>query len=222
MTNDLVQDVAAACLFLITKVSALPKTPRSIINVFSYLAAHRAEYPEASEMVQSEDAEAYYVSEATFQAKRAALVDNEALVLRKLGFQMHVALPQSLCVSYLQALEAFQSGHGTVVAKRAFAHMNTLLLSPQLIYLTHTPSAIATAAIYLAAREVGVKLPEEEWWEVFDTDREELGFLVVAMTSMPRFAAAEKLKWNDGGVPFSVGAVEEQLQTDGIQPEGKS
>ena len=69
------------------------------------------------------------------------------------------------------------------------------------MYLTHQPSSLATAAIYLAAKEVGVKLPAEEWWEVFDTDREELGFLVVAMISMEGFVRVEAEKWADRKVP---------------------
>jgi len=40
------------------------------------------------------------------------------------------------------------------------------------------------AAIYLAAREEKCKLPECEWWEVFDVEREELGFLVLGMKSL--------------------------------------
>lgn len=36
----------------------------------------------------------------------------------------------------------------------------------------------------MAAREVGVKLPGGEWWEVFDVEREELGFLVVGLGSL--------------------------------------
>lgn len=63
-------------------------------------------------------------------------------------------------------------------------HLNGALLSPQLLYLTHQPNALAVAAIYLAARENDVKLPEGEWWEVFDVEREELGFLVVGMRSL--------------------------------------
>jgi hypothetical protein len=50
--------------------------------------------------------------------------------------------------------------------------------------LTHQPPALAVAAIYSAARDVGAKMPECEWWEVFDVDREELGFLVVGMRSV--------------------------------------
>jgi len=47
-----------------------------------------------------------------------------------------------------------------------------------MVYLTHNVNEIAVAGIYLAAKEVGVRLPER-WWEVWDVDREVLGFLVV-------------------------------------------
>lgn len=53
-----------------------------------------------------------------------------------------------------------------------------------MLYLTHQPASLATAAIYLAARDEGVKIPDVEWWEVFDCEREELGFLVVGMGSV--------------------------------------
>lgn len=53
-----------------------------------------------------------------------------------------------------------------------------------MLYLTHQPNALAVASIYLAAREEGVSLPSVEWWEVFDVEREELGFLVVAFLSI--------------------------------------
>jgi hypothetical protein len=77
---------------------------------------------------------------------------------------------------------------GQALARRSLALLNTALLSPQRLYLTHQPPALATAAIYLAARQIGVSLPETEWWGVFDVGREELGFLVVALGSAVRFA----------------------------------
>lgn len=43
---------------------------------------------------------------------------------------------------------------------------------------------LAVAAIYAAAKDLGAKMPECAWWEVFDVDREELGFLVVGMRSL--------------------------------------
>ena len=137
----------------------------------------------------------------------------EAQILRKLGFQIHAATPYTLCINYLQALDVLGKTRGNEVARRAFAHLNTALLSPQLLYLTDQPSSLATAAIYLAAREVGIKLPGVEWWEVFDVDREELGFLVVAMLSMEGFALEEQRKWGAKRIPMTVDEVEGELES---------
>ena len=81
------------------------------------------------------------------------------------------------------------------LAKTVLEYLNAGLLSPQLLYLTHQPNALAVGAIYLAAREAGVKLVEQNWWEVFDVDREDLGFLVLSYGSMANFAEAEMEKW---------------------------
>lgn len=58
-----------------------------------------------------------------------------------------------------------------------------------MLYLTAQPHALAVAAVYNAARDVGAKMPECEWWEVFDVEREELGFLVVGMRSVEGWGA---------------------------------
>lgn len=140
----------------------------------------------------------------------------EAYILRVLGFQTHVSLPYTLCINYLQTLEAFSDPKGSILAKRAFAHLNAALLSPQQLYLTYQPPCLAAAAIYLAAREVEFKLPGEEWWEVFDTDREELGFLVVAIRSMEGFVMEEKAKWGKRRIPMTVDEVEGELEKRAI------
>ncbi|GAB7350622.1 hypothetical protein MBLNU459_g1187t2 [Dothideomycetes sp. NU459] len=146
----------------------------------------------------------------------------EAQMLRILGYQTHVALPYTLCINYLQALEVFGgSADGKPLAKRAFAHLNTALLSPQLLYLTHQPCALATSAIYLAAKDIGVKLPGDEWWEVFDVDREELGFLVVALTSMSGFAEDEARKWGRRTVPLTVEDVQAEIETRRMMESGE-
>lgn len=97
-----------------------------------------------------------------------------------------MALPHGLAVTYLQALDFCGDASRTKITRRVIAYLNTALLSPQLLYLTHQPNALAVAAIYSAARdaEISAKMPECPWWEVFDVDREELGFLVVGMRSV--------------------------------------
>lgn len=160
----------------------------------------------------------WHVPESQYEAARNRLFEIEGHILRVLGFQTHVALPHTLCINYLQTIDAFQSSTGSRVAKAAFAHLNSALLSPQLLYLTHQPSALAVAAIYLASREIDVKLPEVEWWEVFDVDREELGFLVVAFRSIAGFALEEQRKWSERKAPMTV--VELQAEVERYRTRG--
>lgn len=80
------------------------------------------------------------------------------------------------------------------------------------MYLTHQPHALAVSAIYLAAREVDVKLPGVEWWEVFDVDREELGFLVVALRSIEEFAVEQKEKWGKRKAAISVAEIRHEIE----------
>lgn len=145
------------------------------------------------------------------------LFRTEAVILRTLGFNTHVALPHTIALTYLQTLAVSNPR----VAQRVFEHLNSGLLSPQLLYVTHQPNALAVAAIYLAAREEGVKLVDGEWWEVFDVDREELGFLVVGMQSMEGFVRAEKEKWNGRLVPLSVDDVDAEIERRRMMDEGE-
>ncbi|KAF2665370.1 hypothetical protein BT63DRAFT_416934 [Microthyrium microscopicum] len=206
-----IKHVCAAALYLTTKPSAHPKAPRSIINVLAYIEALGTVFFVQDDMDKN-DPESYYVSEGTYFTERAQLTKVESIILRVLGFNTHVALPYTICINYLQTLGVFDDDSGSELAKRAWAHLNSALLSPQLLFVTHQPPCLATAAIYLAAKEVGVKLPSEQWWEVFDTDREELGFLVVAMLSMEGFLREEKQNWAGKRMPYTLDVVEQEIK----------
>jgi hypothetical protein len=111
-----------------------------------------------------------------------------------------VTLPHTIALTYLQALGALKPK----LANRVLQHLNGALLSPQVLYLTHQPNALAVAAIYLAARETGAKLADGNWWEVFDVEREDLGFLVLAYSSLAGFGEAERTKWSGRKVPLGI------------------
>ncbi|KAI7528891.1 cyclin [Hortaea werneckii] len=187
LEHDLLNTTAAS-LYLCAKPSETPISARQVLTVLSYLASTNGDFLQAAKSDGDLSPANWHMTQGQYELKRDQLYLAESEILRVLGFQTHVALPYTLCINYLQTLEVFNGPEGSALAKRAFAHLNSALLSPQLLYLTHQPSAIATAAIYLAAREVDAKLPETEWWEVFDVDREELGFLVVALLSLEGFA----------------------------------
>ena len=215
------KDVSAATLYLTAKLSFQPTSSRSVLNVYTLLLS-----PEASPLhfvnnkgllPQKPAAETYYLSEGSYQAERAVMLRMEAIILRTLGFNTHVALPHTIALTYLETLGATSPA----VAQRVFEHLNAALLSPQLLYITHQPNALAVAAIYLATREVGAKLVDGEWWEVFDVDREELGFLVVGMRSMEGFARAEKERWGGRPVPLVVDEVEAEIERRRMMEEGE-
>ncbi|KAK0111734.1 hypothetical protein ONS95_002073 [Cadophora gregata] len=219
-------DISAATLYLTAKISSSPRSLRSITNVYAFLASPIGlEYLSSSSSSSPEkqkdsppapDPTTYYLSESTYITQRNHLLHLEGQILNALSFNTHVALPHPLAITYLQTLDVFSPAHntttstssskspplslplGTRVAQRTIAHLNTALLSPQLLYLTHQPCALATAAIYLAAREVGLRLPDVEWWEVFDVEREELGFLVVALGSCEGVVRREEGRWGSG------------------------
>ncbi|RPA87061.1 hypothetical protein BJ508DRAFT_410637 [Ascobolus immersus RN42] len=112
----------------------------------------------------------------------------ESTILRTLNFTptLDIQTPHVLALQYLQMLGLLEN---PVVAKKTLAYLYDAVYSPSLVYLTHPPNMLATAAIYLAAREGGASLPsgmkvageEWGWWDVFDVEREELGFLVVCL-----------------------------------------
>ena len=158
------------------------------------------------------------MSESAYLLARSALFSNESEILRRISFTTHVTTPHHLALTYLQTLGVLPSPptvKSRNLAQRTLAHLNTALFSPQLLYLTHQPPALAVAAIYLAAREVGVKLAREEWWEVFDVEREELGFLVVGLGSVENWAREERDRWEgrEGGCPLTPKALELEIKS---------
>ncbi|KAL8817705.1 MAG: hypothetical protein Q9223_003517 [Gallowayella weberi] len=207
------KDVSAASLFIAAKMSADPQTPRSICNVYAYLMS--APTREAFPRPPAQDPESYYLSEGSYHSARVLLLQAETIVLRTLSFNTKVILPHHIALTYLQTLGVFPptpSLQSHALAARTLRLLNLALFSPQIPYITHPPATLAVAAIYLAAREVGVKLPSNEWWEIFDVDREDLGFLVVAFQSCESWIKGEREKWHGRICPLSVDEVESELR----------
>ena len=67
------------------------------------------------------------------------------------------------------------------------------------------------SAIYIAAREVGVPIARGEWWEVFDVDREELGFLSVGLLSTEEWVRGEDEKRRGKGWPMTIEELEIEM-----------
>ncbi|KAH7189401.1 cyclin-like protein [Fusarium flagelliforme] len=184
MANEF-SDTSAAALYLVAKMGPQPRSSRDISNVYAYLLSENSAFLNIQSAPKN-DPRSYYVPEADYHGFQTRILAIEARILYTLAFDTHVALPHALAITYLQTLD-FLAQPKSIMSLRTIQYLNTALLSPQMLYLTHQPHALATAAIYNAARDVGAKMPECEWWEVFDVEREELGFLVVGMRSVENY-----------------------------------
>ncbi|CAK7235921.1 hypothetical protein SCUCBS95973_009430 [Sporothrix curviconia] len=184
--------VSAAAVFLVAKTGPIPRSARDVANVYHYLATAGAA---GAAGAAGNDAP----NDNEYAAFHTHVLVCETRLLDALAFETHVALPHPLAVTYLQAL-SFLGMPGppldvsapSPLAHRTVQYLNTALLSPQLLYVTHQPHELAVAALYNAARDLGASLPDAAgpWWEVFDVDRETLGFLAVALRSVSSWAAA--------------------------------
>ncbi|KAK4945588.1 hypothetical protein LTR10_015207 [Elasticomyces elasticus] len=190
-----VREHCATCTFLAAKPSPTPISWRSLANVYAYLGSHASplKFINPDGPPTDVNPQEYYVTEGSLQRHINDMVTAEGELLQSIGFDTRVVLPHGLALTYMQALGVSSA----TLARSVLEHLNAGLLSPQMLYLTHQPNALAVGAIYLAARELGVKLVEQNWWEVFDVDREDLGFLVMAYGSMSNFAEAEMEKWKN-------------------------
>lgn len=215
------QDVSAATLFLVAKLSSHPTPPRDICNVYAYLLSPASPLfcSAAARPPPTPDPTTYFLSEPGYGAFHTRILALESAVLSALAFDTHVALPHALAITYLQALD-FLSHPKSRISQRVVEYLNTALLSPQLLYLTHQPNALAVAAIYNAARDLGAKMPECAWWEVFDVEREELGFLVVAMRSLEGMAIKMKEETEElqQGRMVTKGGIGKELRKRGLAP----
>lgn len=172
-------------------MGASPRSTRDFSNVYGYLLSANCQFFRNNEPPPSKDPPSYHQHEDEYLAFQTRMLALEARILWALSFDTHVSLPHPLAVTYLQTLD-FLGQPKEKIGRRTVEYLNTSLLSPQMLYLTHQPHALATAAIYNAAKDLGAKAPECAWWEVFDVDREELGFLVVGMRSLEGWAKAQR------------------------------
>lgn len=173
-------------------MGAFPRSPRDVSTVYAYLLSEHSPFLRPpDDATATNDPASYYQTEDEYYKFQKNMLTLEARILYALSFNVHVALPHGLMVTYLQTLD-FVSHSRHEISLRASQYLNTALLSPQLLYLTHQPHALATAAIYNAARDLGASMPDSAWWEVFDVDREELGFLVVGMRSLEGWIKTRK------------------------------
>lgn len=186
-------DVAAAAVFLSSKLEEYPIRLRDLINCFDFiLQLHRykaqtskAQSPwtrtqvEAAEQRTSQIAKPFtyqphsYHSDSFYEYKDS-LVIHEMQLLKRLGFQTEAMLPYSTLVNYLQVLGF---GRDRKVVQECWACCSDMLQTPlPALFPFHV---LSVAAIYYHSIQQGHslnRLPRSPapWWTLFDARIEEL------------------------------------------------
>ena len=150
-------------MYLSTKLEETPRKVRSIIGVLDYLERERNGKP-----FQPID-----VSSPNYFDTRQGLLESEARILGKLGFEVHVEHPHGFMINYMQSLEL--SSH-PVFPQKAWNYLNDSYKTISCVL--YQPHVIACAIIHLTSRMLNLKLPTSPpWWIVFDGELEDIEFI---------------------------------------------
>ena len=171
--------VAMGALFLAAKIEERPKRLCDVLLVFYH--AHRKRKGLPHKVLE--------VGGVRYQTWQDALVKTERHLLKELGFMFYSICdhPHKFILYYARTLDA-----DAALAQRAWAHLNDCgRLDLALRYRAET---LACAAIALAARGLGVRLPSARdgapWWAVVGADARDMAVVVAALLGLYRRAPA--------------------------------
>ncbi|KAJ1968698.1 hypothetical protein IWQ62_001086 [Dispira parvispora] len=163
ITQFSVRDTMMACLFLASKLEECPRKVKDIINVFDYVVKRRRNL-----LITPLE----MFSQAFYEMKNGLIIA-ELQLLKQLGFNVQVQLPYGLLVTYLQCLGLV---HHPQIPQLAWNYLNDALRT--CVYVCYQPPTIASAAIFLAARQCQCKLPTQPpWWTVFDANLDDMIYI---------------------------------------------
>lgn len=175
--------VAMACMLLALKIEEDTRHLRAVVLVFHRMFERRMGV-EPSGVITSE----------SYRVLRDEMLRVELHVLKELGFGFYNIMdhPHKFILYYLRVLELDEEGD---VSQRAWNYVNDSLRTD--LSLRFRSEVIACAAIYMASRALGIKLPDNPpWWVLFNADMTEMGEIcntILALYHRPKVAFLEPL-----------------------------
>lgn len=106
---------------------------------------------------------------------KQAVISAERHMLRELGFAVALLLehPHKYVLQFVKSLKKVTDWVLCELAQTAWNYLNDAMRTT--LCCEHQPHEIAAASIFLAARRVGLRMPQQPpWWQVFDTEGKDL------------------------------------------------
>eukprot|EP00929_Paragymnodinium_shiwhaense_P055721 TRINITY_DN27903_c0_g1_i1.p1 TRINITY_DN27903_c0_g1~~TRINITY_DN27903_c0_g1_i1.p1 ORF type:complete len:356 (+),score=76.65 TRINITY_DN27903_c0_g1_i1:82-1149(+) len=179
---------AAASLLLACKLEEVHRKLRDVVTVFFRLRM-RAPQTDGMQLFSGIPTPALDPSCREFLEMKQEVIAMERVILRELGFAVGLLLehPHKYVIQFVKAVVRSPDWLVADLAQSAWNYLNDSTRTT--LSCTYFPHQIATAAIYLAARERKVRLPcSPPWWELFDTSLEDVQAIARSILRLYRAA----------------------------------
>ena len=162
---------AMACLYLGSKCEEEQRKMRQFIAIFQNIMQRR----------EGGALRYFDVTSTAYMEAKAELTKAERVVLRELGFTVHVEHPHKFITSFMNFLGL--QNHSALM-QSAWSLMNDSLRTDLCVRLK--PEAIACGCIFMAARKLNHPLPTNPtpWWHVFDVTIKHISLVTVETLSL--------------------------------------
>lgn len=172
------ETLAMSCIFLASKIEESPRMIRDVLNVFHHMKQIRGQ-----NIITPLELDKY-------TALKTKVLNAECLLLKVLGFCVHVKHPHKLFLMYLQLLGLEKNKK---LIQCAWNYMNDSLRTD--VFVRYQPEVIACACIYLAGRKINLPLPNNPPWyglfKVEENDIIDVCYRIMELYNRP------KVKFND-------------------------
>jgi hypothetical protein len=166
--------MALGALFLACKVEECPRKARDVLNCFCHLCDKRAgKTPAPVDMYSN-----------AFVNLKDKLIRAERELLKELGFILYSEHPHKFILNYVKLLSPSKDKE-PVLAQAAWNFINDSQRTN--VCMKYAPEVICCAAIWFAARSLGIKLPSHTtppWWELFDAKKEDMDAVCATVTDL--------------------------------------
>jgi cyclin L len=200
--------VAIGCLFLAAKVEEQPKRIKDVLSVF-YAIYRRRKWHKTKLAHQLLELES-----ESYDLWRDWLIMVERQILIDLGFSLYNIMehPHKYILYYIKILDGTEA-----LAQKAWGFLNDSLRID--LCVRFHAEAIACAAIFLAARQLQIKLPDAPaWYELFNVDREAL---VAVSREILLLYRREKIVWLDALTKVDPFAIDDLPDVDAVAISSK-